>query len=185
MLLAILEMEDPEEKELIGMIYEKYKNGMVGYAYRILGDFDLAEDAVNNAVLGLIRNVKTIKSLEEHKVLAYVITCTRNASYDILRKKSRHMEYLMDDLDVGKSAGSEWDVEISTEDFIFVHEAIRKLPERYQSVLLLRYFHDYDYKTIAKELGISVSNVSVTLNRAKAALKKEILAGRAEHEQII
>ena len=185
MLLIISNMEVPEERDFIGMIYEKYKRNMFGYAYRMLEEVELAEDAVNNAVLGLIRNVKTLMRLDENKVLPYIITCTRNASYDILRKRSRNMEVLMEEMEFSGKTNREWDVDLTTEDFIFVHEAIRKLPERYQRLLLLRYFHDHDYKTIAREMGISMSNVSVSLCRAREALKKEILMGRENHEQII
>jgi RNA polymerase sigma factor (sigma-70 family) len=49
-------------------------------------------------------------------------------------------------------------------------EAVRSLPENLKAVITL-YLEDMPVKDIAIALGISESNVSVRLNRAKSALK--------------
>ena len=43
---------------------------------------------------------------------------------------------------------------------------LEALPDRYRSVLRLRYLHSYSLKEIASELGISLSNAKVIQHRA-------------------
>ncbi len=56
-----------------------------------------------------------------------------------------------------------------------VRAALDRLPSDVSEVLLLKYFHDWNYKEIAEKLGMTVSAVQAKLHRARAALKKEIL----------
>jgi RNA polymerase sigma factor (sigma-70 family) len=51
-----------------------------------------------------------------------------------------------------------------------VREAALRLPQRQRDALFLRYYLDFDYRTIAETLGIEVGTVSATLHAARAAL---------------
>lgn len=51
--------------------------------------------------------------------------------------------------------------------------AIHNLPEIYQKVIELRYLEEKNYKDIATELGLTMSNVKVRLLRAKKLLEEE------------
>jgi RNA polymerase sigma factor (sigma-70 family) len=51
-----------------------------------------------------------------------------------------------------------------------VREAALRLPQRQRDALFLRYYLDFDYRTIAESLGIEVGTVSATLHAARAAL---------------
>ena len=163
-------MDNPSHREYLTNLYEEYKDKMFFYAYNILKDSNLAEDAVNNAFIGLIRNVEKIMSLKR---------------YDILRKNQKQdSEFLTNHIDDGMFQNAASDNPVYTADFEYIHDAMRRLPEQYQRIILLRFFCDYDYKTIAKELNISQNYVGVLLTRAKNALKKEILASRKVGERI-
>ncbi|HET7702106.1 MAG TPA: RNA polymerase sigma factor [Candidatus Limnocylindrales bacterium] len=50
-------------------------------------------------------------------------------------------------------------------------EALDVLPPRQRAAVILRYYHDYDYATIARLLGTSSTNVGVMLSRALDRLK--------------
>ena len=63
---------------------------------------------------------------------------------------------------------------LSRERQIRVREALDRLPPEAREVLLLKYFHQWNYKEIAEKLGATVSAVQAKLHRARAALKKEI-----------
>ena len=52
-----------------------------------------------------------------------------------------------------------------------VTACILKLPERQQSILILKYHHGYELKEIAKMLGISYRNALQIEQRAKAKLR--------------
>jgi RNA polymerase sigma-70 factor (ECF subfamily) len=52
-----------------------------------------------------------------------------------------------------------------------IEAAIRRLPLPYRQVMTL-FLEDQDYAQIAEALGISITNVGVRLNRAKAQLRE-------------
>jgi len=50
-------------------------------------------------------------------------------------------------------------------------DALDDLPPRHRAAVVLRYYHDHDYATIARILGTSTSNVGAMLSRALDRLK--------------
>ena len=53
--------------------------------------------------------------------------------------------------------------------------AIRDLPPRLRSVVVLRDMYDLPHDAIAKELGISVTAAKVRLHRARRRLREQVL----------
>jgi len=62
-------------------------------------------------------------------------------------------------------------------------EALDILPAQQRAAVILRYYHDYDYATIARILDTSSTNVGAMLSRAldrlKAALDPDLEPGAA------
>ena len=50
-------------------------------------------------------------------------------------------------------------------------QALDALPARQRAAVILRYYHDYDYATIARTLNTSSTNVGAMLSRALDRLK--------------
>ena len=48
------------------------------------------------------------------------------------------------------------------------------LPERQRLALFLRYYADLDYRSIAGALGVEIGTVGATLNKAHAALRRQL-----------
>lgn len=55
-----------------------------------------------------------------------------------------------------------------------LEEAIRSLPEEYQTVIALRFLQDMDYQTLADFTGKSPGALRVTQHRALAALRRSL-----------
>jgi RNA polymerase sigma factor (sigma-70 family) len=53
-------------------------------------------------------------------------------------------------------------------------DALDALAPRQRAAVILRYYHDYDYATIARVLGISTTNVGAMLSRALDRLRVEL-----------
>lgn len=56
-------------------LYNEYKERMYYYAYSILHDDYLAEDAVNQAFLGIVQNAEKIFALDVSKINPAVLFC--------------------------------------------------------------------------------------------------------------
>jgi RNA polymerase sigma-70 factor (ECF subfamily) len=55
-----------------------------------------------------------------------------------------------------------------------VRELLKKLPEKYRMMIVLRYWYDLSYEEIAKTTALTLSNVKSRLFRAREILAKEI-----------
>ena len=62
----------------------------------------------------------------------------------------------------------------ATADRVALFAALGELPPRHRAVVILRYYHDYDYATIARILGTTPTNVGAMLSRARDRLKLEL-----------
>lgn len=63
---------------------------------------------------------------------------------------------------------------ISSEDWVPIAAAIRRLPERDRQVIYLRFFEDLSQSDIAREIGVSQMQVSRILSRTLRALHEEL-----------
>lgn len=180
--LLISLMDNPDHRDFVIDLYNEYKERMYYYAYSILHDEYLAEDAVNQAFVGIVQNVERIYALDVSKIKPYVVISVRNACFNILKKRKRQQgELLTDKIDDGifdDMADTVLDACLADE----LAAAIGELPQNYLRVILLRYFFGYSYKEIASYMNVSDKQVSVMLCRAKAMLKKIIAAGGDDNE---
>ncbi|WP_070120055.1 sigma-70 family RNA polymerase sigma factor [Bacillus marinisedimentorum] len=97
-------------------------------------------------------------------------------AYDFLRKKKRVV--LDDTLLNNYKTESRLDIEGK----IDLVNAITKLNQDYQTVIILFYYHDLPIRCIGETLEMSENTVKTNLRRAKIELKK-ILGGMNEYEQ--
>ena len=57
-----------------------------------------------------------------------------------------------------------------------ISQALERLPRRDVEVLLLKYTEDWSYRELANRLGLSESAVEARLHRARARLRRELVA---------
>jgi RNA polymerase sigma factor (sigma-70 family) len=61
-----------------------------------------------------------------------------------------------------------------TADRLELFAALAKLTPRHRAAVIHRYYHDYDYATIARILGTTSTNVGAMLSRALDRLRVEL-----------
>lgn len=111
-------------------------------------------------------------SIENEKSFLY--TTARNLIIDEYRKKkSSSLDLLMES---GFEATNEYESDYSLAyDNRIIAEELQKLPEKYSSIMLMRYVSDYSVGEISKQTNTTENNVSVKLHRGKALLRKVVL----------
>ena len=175
MLLIITLMDNKEHKKFMEDIYNKHYQYMLGCAYNRVSDISLAEEIVQDAFISLIGNIEKIINLDCNKIKRYIVVTTINKCNDFFQKNqkkefaSEEVEILLDKLN---------EFSFADEDFFSVKEAVKNLKPEYRQIIVYRYYYDYDYKSIAVHMSITVSHVGVLLKRALETLKKELLERR-------
>jgi RNA polymerase sigma-70 factor (ECF subfamily) len=145
-------------------------------AYRIANSEEAAEDLCQEAFFRLHEKKMVFPSPEEAKY--WLIRVVKNAALNYAKRKDRERRayqraFREDPRQVETGEGALIKQEIQTE----IQEALKKLPEHLQTVLILKEYGELNYKEIGRALGISEGNVKVRVFRAR-----ERLAGLLEAE---
>jgi RNA polymerase sigma-70 factor (ECF subfamily) len=129
----------------------------------ILGDPDIAADAVNEALARAWNRVRRGHDIES--LGAWIRVVALNHGYDQYRRRAverRHLPMLVAGVD---EAHNKWGLSLD------VQAALAALPRRQREVAVLHYICDLSVTAIADELHISCGTVKTCLQRARVALE--------------
>lgn len=163
MLIYLAMIEAPADKLKFEQLYEKYCYLMYHVAYKILGNHEDAEDAVQQAFLSIIQHFDKICLVESPKTRSFIVIITERKAIDLLRYRNRRGKEAFDEQLCGLAFPAPAEDPLA--------EALAKLPVSYREVLLLRYDNGFTVKQIAAFLKISESGVRKLLGRAKQVLQ--------------
>lgn len=149
-------------------LYHEHALSLIRLAHIMLGNQAAAEDVVHDAFLGLYRRWEHLVSAD--KALSYVRASVVNGCRSTLRGSAR--------LDFSGTyhvaAMSAEAAVLTSEDHRQLISALRQLPHRQRSVLVLRYYLDVSDDQIAKDMAVSLSTVRSTRRRGIAALRRAL-----------
>ena len=143
-----------------------YTGPALGVAQQILSDHVLAEDAVQEAFL---RVVRCRDQYEPSKAFSsWFYTILRNICTDMLRQRTRHIKALSEIADWSKPVTQNPDISLK------VQELLQSLPASEQVVLSLRIIHDMPFRDIATVVGISTEAAKKRAQRGLRALREKM-----------
>lgn len=168
-------VETPEERSLFEQIYYTYRKQMFFVANGILNDKNLAEDAVQEAFLGIAKQITLFRDMPESKVKAYVLTAAKNAAINICKQEQRvnqHHTGFEATVAVLSYQDQVLNEQIYRETYQTLMSVISTLPAFQRDILMLRYSNNMNCAQIAVALGKKPSTVRKELSRARKALRK-------------
>ncbi len=142
-----------------------------------VGDTQEAEDIAQEAFLRAFRSLARLK--EPTAFLGWLLQIARNLTTDHLR--GRKTQISLDSLGeperesffLRRKVGAEPEDHLEIqEEFEEVLKALRKLPEKYQEVIALKYLKGMDGKTMAGHLGAPEGTIRNRLFRALEKLRE-------------
>lgn len=173
MLLIYLSMLDTEDdKNIFEEFHGEYSMLMYHKAYGILKDRKLAEDAVQESFIRIIKNFDKFPKNKCPQTRNKFVNIVRAVSIDIYRKRNRQKTVSFDEIE-----GTIIDEFAVTDEILNnmgFEEYLFKLPKSYYAILSLKYDEGYSYKEIASILNITEENVKKRLMRARKKLKEII-----------
>lgn len=156
----------------------RYQRKVYSFARYLLSNPEEAEDVTQEVLLRLWRNERR---LDEERLGAWLLRVTRNACYDLLRRRrAAGAVAAVESLD-GEEARevptAEPDPEsrMRTSDFRRrLLEALEELGEPYKSVVILREVQGLSHREIGEILGIPEVTVRVHLHRGRKRLREQL-----------
>jgi RNA polymerase sigma-70 factor, ECF subfamily len=154
------------------LLYERHRDAVFRFAYRLLGSTGLAEDITQDCFLSLLRQPTRFDS-SRASLRTYLLAAARNLSFKQFRSAGHDVavEELTDELrmPVGEEPLSRLlDEELSSE----VRRAVESLPPLQREALVLFEFEELSLAEIAEVVGADTGTVKARLRRARQRLKR-------------
>lgn len=181
MLLFLLALiDDPGDRLFIEELFTEYEYKMYSIAIKILKDSYLAEDAVQEAFVSIIKNLHNLN--REKNIEGYLFRCVRNQAYDILRH-NKHEVIDNSIMNISSCNLENIDASERIDNIELIETSARLillLPKKLSEVFILYYYDDYSCTDISRKLKISYDAAFKRLQRAK-----DILKGKLQEEDFL
>lgn len=160
----------------LGVFVERYQNGLLRFASRMLEDEFAAQDVVQETFLRVARHPKRLIGVDScHN---WLIRVARNICIDHIRRairRRRAVEALADEARSSAAAAAPPEVGVvREEERAAVHRAIQGLKPRHRELVILKVQEGKSYKEIAAITGLTVTNVGYLLHHAMKALAQSL-----------
>lgn len=164
-------------EDFIKKALRDYESALIGYAVTFLHDVERARDVVQDTFIRLYQqDIDKVKG----GLKAWLFTVCRNRALDVIRKEKRIVN--LEDERMGrmpslKRTPSE---RVDLQERVGqLHQAIARLSDKQQEVILLKFEQGLSYEEISEVTGLSSGNVGFILHtglkRLRAFLPEDLL----------
>ena len=154
--------------EAYGILIRKQKEYLYRTAYLYSGNEDDALEIVQETVLRAFRSIRNLK--DPGMFRTWITRILINVSKDYYKRVQRRSAAA--ELEIPQETGG-----ISAEERLDLYSAIERLPEKYRTVVILRYFDELKLDEIAYVTGVPRGTVSGWLTRARQELRNILKEG--------
>ena len=172
-LVRLIELSGNGDLAAYGYIVRRFQDMAYGYAYALLGDFHLAEDATQEAFVQAYRDLATLREP------AAFPGWLRRIVFKYCDRERRRRRTPTASLDAAREVATAnpdpAESAQTREASAHVLAAIGALPDRERVVTILFHIHGYPQNDIAVFLGVPLNTVKSRLHAARLRLKQEML----------
>ena len=146
-------------------LYDQYKSQMYTLAYRITGNFEDAEDVLQEGFLKVFRSINNFRG--ESKAGTWIHTIMARSALARVKNK---MQFT--DLEILPEVADESNyLSVDSE---YLEKAILALPDGYRSIFTLYEIEGFKHREIADMLEISENTSKSQLHKAKRMLQDKL-----------
>lgn len=172
-LISVVKRAKEGDKSAFEQLYNEYFAPLNRYILIRVGDVSEAEDLTQLVFIKFYKNLVNWQD-KGYQPSAYLFTIARSVIADYYRSKGRKGSKLSNSEEVlalisDSSQNPHQDV-IQSEEIRTLYQNLKKLPEKYQEVLVLRYIEDLSSKEISQVINKSDVATRKMLSRAVSAL---------------
>lgn len=160
---------------------QRYRRRVYSFARYFLSSREEAEDVTQEVLLRLWRHQEGV---DEERLGAWLLRVTRNACYDLLRKRRSEAPLAaaasLDDEEAREVESAEPDPLARAEATDFrrrLLEALSDLGEPYKGIVILREVQGLSHREIGEALGMPEVTVRVHLHRGRKKLRERLSYG--------
>ena len=176
------------DEQAYAMLMESYKKPVYHMVLKMVRNVDDAEDLTIEAFAKAFKNLHKFK--KDYTFSTWLFRIATNNAIDFIRKKkldttSLNSSYTDDNganinIDVPDKELNPQEMAIKSQKIELIQMFVTRLPAKYQRLVRLRYFDEFSYDEIAKELGSPLGTVKAQLHRARELLS-ELVKNKRDH----
>ncbi len=154
-----------------GFLVDQYQDMALTIAFRILGNKQDAEDAVQNAFVKVYYNLHTYRSKSKFSTWFYRIVY--NTAITSINKITSRGEEAFNEITSGNNQNVIYEadhIDEVQEQRHRVNKAVEQLPKNEAIVVTLYYMEEYSVSEISEIMSLTKSNVKIMLFRARKKL---------------
>ena len=159
------------EMDALGELVHRHQDKVLGLAYRMLGEWNLAEDVAQDTFVRVYRAAPSYRPRARFTTWLYRIVT--NLCLDARRRAKNSPSTLPDASALSTPETAHETVE-ANERAEMVRRAVQDLPARQRTVLVLHRYERLSYAEVAEVTGWTESAVESLLVRAYAHLRKSL-----------
>jgi RNA polymerase sigma-70 factor (ECF subfamily) len=174
---ALVALVSRSHDTALAELYDRVGGAAYGLAFRILRDEALAEDAVQEAFLGLWRSAGSFVP-ERAKASTWILTLVHRRAVDVVRREQRRRAEPLEGAPepAGGSAEEAAWLRLERER---VQAALAELPDQQREAIELAYYGGYTQSELAERLGQPLGTIKSRMFTGLARLR-ELLDEGAE-----
>jgi RNA polymerase sigma-70 factor, ECF subfamily len=169
------------DQDAFADIVEIYSNSIFQLGYRMLGNRQEAEDIAQEAFIRAYVNIKSFN--QDLKFSTWLFRIATNLCIDRIRKKKP--DYFLD-AEVPGTDGLTMYSQLASNTPLpekeleslelqeSVQQEILKLPEKYRSVIVLKYIEELSLNEISEILDLPLGTVKTRIHRGREALRQQL-----------
>jgi RNA polymerase sigma-70 factor (ECF subfamily) len=163
------------DKHAFQQLYQACSSKLFGFAVRILGKHELAEEAVQDAFVSIWHSAA---AYQPHLAapMTWMATIVRNKALDILRRTDDTVELDMDEFDSDMMHARE--PQSSASDLLELSDHARALAQcmaglegSHRQAIGMAYLHDLSHSEVAQRLSLPIGTVKTWIRRGLERLK--------------
>ena len=173
----IKEYQDNNTPEAYDILVKRYKDPLMNFVYRFVGDRDVCTDVVQDTMIKFYLNKDSYRSFA--KFSTWIYTIAGNLAKNELKRRRRRIIFSISNNDDERSPQIEdkmflapdkaADGEMRNE---IIQKALLKVKPVYREVVILRDIQDLSYEEISGITGLAIGTVKSRINRGRAQLQK-------------
>jgi RNA polymerase sigma factor (sigma-70 family) len=176
---ALLALIARADEHALAELYRRFARLAYGLALRILRDDALAQDAVQEAFLGVWRGAERFMA-ERAKPSTWLLTLVHRRAVDLVRREERRRAEPLEPEAEARAAPSGDEAELLTRRES-IRAALRQLPPEQREAIELAYYGGYTQSELAERLGQPLGTIKSRMFTGLARLRE--LLGEDAHAQ--